>query len=128
MYNGGCTAVAADGRIAHPLLRSDCMYTLASFLAFIGIDTIGYAAALCTTAAFVPQVYVAIKHRDTRSLSLSMYIIFTVGLLLWLTYGFLKDDWALIAANAVTVTLAGIILMVKLRYDVFCKNSDKRKY
>lgn len=94
---------------------------LDTLLALIGTNNIGYAAAFCTTAAFVPQAYVAIKHRDTKSLSLAMYIIFTLGLVLWLIYGLIKGDWALIAANAVTVTLAALILIVKLRYDVFCK-------
>lgn len=92
---------------------------LETLLATIGTNNIGYAAAFCTTAAFVPQAYVAIKHRDTKSLSLAMYIIFTIGLVLWLIYGLIKHDWALIASNAVTVTLAALILIVKLRYDVF---------
>lgn len=83
---------------------------------------IGYAAALFTTSAFLPQAYVAIKHRDTKSLSLAMYIIFTTGLILWLIYGVIKNDWALIASNAVTVTLAALILITKLRYDVFIKS------
>ena len=85
----------------------------------IGTDAIGYAAAFCTTSAFLPQAYVAIKHRDTKSLSLAMYIIFTTGLVLWLIYGVAKHDWALIASNAVTATLAALILITKLRYDIF---------
>lgn len=87
-------------------------------------DMVGYAAALFTTAAFAPQAYVAIKHRDTKSLSLAMYIIFITGLILWLTYGVIKRDWALIASNAVTVTLAAMILITKLRYDVFAKKIE----
>lgn len=86
-------------------------------------DMIGYAAAFCTTSAFLPQAYVAIKYRDTKSLSLSMYIIFITGLVLWLTYGVIKHDWALISANAVTTTLAALILITKLRYDVFAKEN-----
>lgn len=95
---------------------------LDSLLSVIGADTIGYAAACCTTAAFLPQAYVALKHRDTKSLSLAMYIIFTTGLVLWLIYGVIKHDWALIAANAITATLAALILVTKLRYDVFGKD------
>ena len=107
-------------------LRSICcdtfsMPTVASLFAFINTDAIGYAAALCTTSAFLPQAYVAIKHCDTKSLSLAMYIIFTTGLVLWLIYGLIKGDWALIASNAVTATLAATILITKLRYDVFGK-------
>jgi MtN3 and saliva related transmembrane protein len=82
-------------------------------------ELIGYAAAVCTTLAFLPQAYVAIKHRDTKSLSLGMYIIFTVGLSLWLVYGLCKNDWALIGSNSITLLLASTILITKLRYDVF---------
>lgn len=92
---------------------------------FVGVIVsdllIGYVAATCTTVAFLPQAYVAIKNRDTRSLSLGMYMIFTFGVALWLWYGLLRHDWAIIAANAVTLLLASLILVVKLRYDVFGK-------
>lgn len=80
---------------------------------------IGYAAAVCTTVAFLPQAWVAIRTRDTRSLSLTMYIVFTLGVLLWLAYGVLLRDWALIAANSVTALFSLTILGTKLRYDVF---------
>lgn len=82
-------------------------------------ELFGYAAATCTTVAFLPQAYVAIKHRDTKSLSLGMYIIFTIGVALWLVYGLYKNDWAMIGANSITLILAAIILITKLRYDVF---------
>jgi MtN3 and saliva related transmembrane protein len=82
-------------------------------------DLIGYIAACCTTVAFVPQAYVALKHRDTKSLSLGMYVIFTFGILLWLLYGIHKRDWALIGSNSVTGLLSALILLTKLRYDVF---------
>ena len=80
---------------------------------------IGYAAAVCTTISFLPQAYIAIKHRDTHSLSLGMYSFFTFGVALWLYYGVQRGDWAIIAANGVTLILASLILITKLRYDVF---------
>jgi MtN3 and saliva related transmembrane protein len=85
-------------------------------------DLIGYAAAVCTTFAFLPQAYVAIKHRDTKSLSLGMYIIFTLGVGLWLVYGLYKNDFALIGSNSITLVLAATILITKLRYDIFTRD------
>lgn len=82
-------------------------------------NLVGYAAAACTTIAFLPQAWTALKTRDTKSLSLGMYIIFTIGVGLWLMYGVLRNDWALIAANAITVMLSLTILITKLRYDIF---------
>jgi len=82
-----------------------------------GIELLGYAAAFCTTVAFLPQAIKIIRDRDTRSLSLGMYLIFTAGLLLWLIYGLMKDDRALIFANAITLLLSVVILGLKVRCD-----------
>lgn len=77
-------------------------------------DLIGYLAALLTTASFLPQAILTLRTRDTASLSLSMYGIFTLGVLLWLIYGIYLHNLAIIAANAVTLVLSASILYVKI--------------
>ncbi len=77
-------------------------------------DWIGYLAAALTTASFLPQAVMTVKTRDTSSLSLGMYSLFTLGVLLWLIYGVFLANWAIIVANAVTFLLAAAILAVKL--------------
>lgn len=77
---------------------------------------IGLLAALCTTCAFIPQVAHTLRTRDTRSISLGMYTVFTLGVALWLAYGVLLGDVPIIAANAVTLVLAGAVLGCKLRW------------
>ncbi|ANX04924.1 SemiSWEET transporter [Immundisolibacter cernigliae] len=77
---------------------------------------IGLLAALLTTAAFLPQVLHTLATRDTRGISLRMYVIFVAGVLLWLIYGLLVRDLPLILANAITLLLAGAILYLKLRH------------
>lgn len=80
------------------------------------ITALGLLAALLTTAAFLPQVLHTLATRDTRGISLRMYVIFTAGVALWLVYGLLAGDLPLIAANAVTLILACAILILKLRH------------
>jgi MtN3 and saliva related transmembrane protein len=80
------------------------------------LDLLGYAAAALTTSAFAPQTFKTIRSRNTHGISLSMYLIFTVGIALWLIYGLAARSWPLILANAVTLPLAGTILVLKLRY------------
>ena len=80
------------------------------------ITTLGLLAALLTTVAFLPQVLHTLATRDTRGISLRMYAIFTAGVALWLVYGLLTGDLPLVAANAVTLVLAGAILILKLRH------------
>jgi MtN3 and saliva related transmembrane protein len=82
-------------------------------------EIVGAAAATLTTLAFVPQAFKVLKEQDTRSLSLGMYVIFTAGVLLWGVYGYLRGDWVIILANAITATLCVAILITKLRNDVF---------
>lgn len=79
-------------------------------------DLIGYAAAALTTASFVPQTLKSWRTRDLSGISLGMYSLFTLGVGLWLAYGLALDSWPIVAANAITLTLAGTVLALKLRY------------
>ncbi len=78
-------------------------------------EGLGYIAAFLTTAAFFPQTIKTIRTRDTKSISLAMYVMFTSGIALWLMYGLLVESMPLIFANSVTFVLALTILILKLR-------------
>lgn len=85
-------------------------------------EMIGALAATLTTIAFVPQAHKVLVYKDTHSLSLGMYVIFTTGVVMWGAYGYLRDDWVIVVANAITAVLCLAILIVKLRNDVFGVN------
>lgn len=87
-------------------------------------EIIGSVAATLTTVAFIPQALKALKHKDTRSLSLRMYVIFTAGVVLWGVYGYLREDWVIITANLITAALCAAILISKVRNDVFGAGRD----
>ena len=80
------------------------------------IEIIGLIAATCTTIAFVPQVYKAMRHKSTADISLTMYLVLLIGLILWLIYGIYHNSLAIILANAVTGILAAIMLFLKLKH------------
>ena len=80
-------------------------------------DLIGYAAAVLTTVAFFPQVLKSWQTRDLSGVSLTMYGLFTAGVALWLAYGVLLGSWPIIIANGVTLALAGVVLVLKLRHQ-----------
>ncbi len=84
-------------------------------------EILGYVAAFLTTASFLPQAMLTLKTRDTSSLSLSMYSLFTIGVFLWLIYGIQKADYAIIFANGITLILSTSILGFKI-YNVINKN------
>ena len=64
------------------------------------VEIIGFVAAVLTTSAFVPQVYKTWKSKSAESLSLTMYLVFFVGIILWLIYGISINSLAMIFANA----------------------------
>ncbi|MDD5036081.1 MAG: SemiSWEET transporter [Methylococcaceae bacterium] len=80
------------------------------------IHFVGFIAAILTTAAFVPQALKTIKTKDTASISLWMYVIFTAGVLCWLIYGIGIANVPIILANLVTLALAATILLFKIKY------------
>lgn len=80
------------------------------------IKLLGFAAATCTTVAYAPQFIKVWKTRSARDISLGMFLVMLLGLALWLVYGLLSGDAPLVVANAVTMLLAGGILVMKLRY------------
>ena len=76
---------------------------------------IGGCAALLTSLSYIPQVQKAWPRGSTSDLSLKMLITLTAGLLLWIVYGMLRNDWVIIAANAVGGSLSATVLFCKIR-------------
>jgi MtN3 and saliva related transmembrane protein len=81
------------------------------------IGYLGYLAATLTTASFLPQAILTLKTKDTRSLSLTMYTLFTLGVFCWLLYGIYIANKAIIFSNSITFLLAASILVFKI-YNV----------
>ncbi len=73
-------------------------------------------AAMLTTAAFLPQALHIIRHKETKGISLLMYVAFAGGVALWLVFGVMIGNWPMIVANALTLLLALAIVGLKLRY------------
>ncbi|MBW4450917.1 MAG: SemiSWEET transporter [Spirirestis rafaelensis WJT71-NPBG6] len=81
------------------------------------ITTLGLTAGLLTTIAYLPQLIKTWKSKSASDLSWSMLITLCTGIILWLVYGVYVQDIPLIAANMVTLLLASIILVLKIRYS-----------
>jgi MtN3 and saliva related transmembrane protein len=79
-------------------------------------EFIGYLAGLLATIAFLPQTIKIFREKSTGDISLSMYILFCSGVALWLLYGLLIVSWPVVISNAVTLTLSGAILVLKIRH------------
>lgn len=80
------------------------------------VEWIGLLAGFCTTVAFFPQARKTWRSKSASDLSLSMFLIFTTGVALWLTYGILIGNLPIILWNVATFGLAASILYFKLRF------------
>jgi MtN3 and saliva related transmembrane protein len=79
-------------------------------------NVIGLAAGGLTTLAFVPQAVKIWKSRSAKDVSLPTFLGFTIGVVLWLAYGILKQEPPIILWNGATLVLAGAILTMKLKF------------
>jgi MtN3 and saliva related transmembrane protein len=79
-------------------------------------NLVGYAAAVLTTVAFVPQALKSWQTRDLSGVSLPMYSLFTAGVVMWFVYGVMLGSWPIIIANAITIILASVVLTLKLMH------------
>ncbi len=76
---------------------------------FIG-ELFGYVSGICTTMAFLPQAIKSIVTKNVSGLSLSMYIIYCMGLVFWILYGVYLNSFQIILFNSITLIFNSIIL------------------
>jgi MtN3 and saliva related transmembrane protein len=82
------------------------------------ITAIGLLAACLTTSSFLPQAIKTIRTKDTSAISLYMYILFTLGTLMWFIYGIASQNLPVWIANGITLILASFILYFKVRNSI----------
>ena len=87
------------------------------------IDIVGYFAAILTTAAFLPQLIKTLKTKKADDVSLTTLIMFIMGVLSWIIYGYKISSKPILIANLVTIILNVSILISKV---YFSKISNKQ--
>jgi MtN3 and saliva related transmembrane protein len=80
-----------------------------------GVDILGYMAGFLTTMSCLPQVFKSWRRRSVRDLSLTMLLMLTVGLMFWMAYGVITNDWPILLANGVSLLLWSSLLVFKIR-------------
>lgn len=80
------------------------------------INSVGLAAGILTTLAFLPQVFKTWKSRSAKEISLSWLVTFMSGVSLWLLYGVLIASVPVILANGMTLGLTAVILLLKVYF------------
>ena len=80
------------------------------------IQIVGLVAGIITSSAMLPQVIKIFKEKKAKDISLIMIIVLLIGLSLWVTYGFLRDDIPIIATNLFSVLVNMVLLGLSIKY------------
>jgi MtN3 and saliva related transmembrane protein len=76
----------------------------------------GLIAGFLTTGSFLPQIIKTIRTKDTKNISLLMYVFYVSGVILWLCYGYAINDAVLLITNSFSLLFGIILLIMKLIY------------
>jgi len=80
------------------------------------IDLLGYSAGALVILSLLPQAIKSWKTKLTRDISLSRYIIYVIGLVLWIIYAIIIGNGPVAITNGIGLVLACSILYLKIKY------------
>lgn len=78
---------------------------------------LGVAAGAITSIGFIPQLIRGYKTKQLDDVSYWMPLVLTTGMFLWLIYGIVRNDIAIIAANTFGVTCNILLIIMKKWYS-----------
>ena len=80
-------------------------------------EIFGYFAAILTTAAFLPQLIKTLKTKKANDVSLTTLVMFIIGVLSWVIYGYNISSRPILIANLITLILNLLILISKVYFS-----------
>ena len=83
----------------------------------MNIEIFGYIAAILTTAAFLPQLIKTLKTKKADDVSLITLVMFIIGVLCWIIYGYKISSIPILLANLITLILNLLILISKIYFS-----------
>jgi MtN3 and saliva related transmembrane protein len=90
----------------------------------MSITILGIFAGLLTSCSFIPQAYKVIKTKRTQDISIPMYSLCTVGVVIWIIYGLMINDFAIMLTNIVTFVPTLIILVITINNQMKIKQQN----
>lgn len=80
-------------------------------------DPIGSLAGTLTTVSFIPQVITTWRSQSASGISFGMFLLFSLGVMLWLIYGASIDSLPIVLANGITLALSLSIIAMKRWFE-----------
>lgn len=80
------------------------------------IKILGLAAGSITSITFLPQLIQIWKTKSAKDLSLGMLSLLIIGVSMWLVYGIMVEDIAIIYTNSMVLAMSLLMLYFKFRF------------
>jgi MtN3 and saliva related transmembrane protein len=80
-------------------------------------NIIGLVAGICVTIAVIPQIIKVWKSKKVKNVSLTMFSTLTLGIFLWVVYGFLKNDYPIMITNSISLFLNLLMIYFISKYE-----------
>jgi len=77
---------------------------------------IGIAAGVLTGTSMLPQLVKLAKEKKADAISPVMLIVLISGLILWIVYGVLRNDWPIIVTNGFSLMVNTALLILRQVY------------
>src|SRR3954463_5929069 len=87
---------------------------------------IGILASIFTAVSLIPQLAKMIREKHAASTSPLMIIALFVGLVFWIWYGIIKNDWIIIISNSFSLLINLIIVTMLIRYKIIERDPSKK--
>lgn len=80
------------------------------------VQILGLAAGTITSITFIPQVIQVWKTKSAKDLSSGMLALLILGVCMWLTYGILLGDVAIMYTNTMVLIMGLLLVYFKFRF------------
>lgn len=77
---------------------------------------IGLFAGICTAISLLPQLIKIIRDKKANAISYGMLGILMLGLICWIIYGSMKNDYPIIFTNCASLLLNILIVIFTIKY------------
>ena len=87
------------------------------FFRQIGFTTIvGILAGIFTAISMLPQLIKTFKKKKSEEISVIMLVILNVGVVTWIYYGILRNDYPIIFTNIFSFLINFTLLILHFKY------------
>ena len=77
---------------------------------------IGLGAGFLTALSLIPQVVKTLKDKKAEDVSLLTLFVLQAGIILWIVYGFKRNDFPIILTNSISLLVNITMVILGIRY------------